>query len=82
MFEITERPISPREVMEVVAHEANGAIAHFSGVVRRYSRGRKIRYLEYQAYPAMAEKKMRQIGREVAERFGVEHLAMIHRVGR
>ncbi|MFQ5896254.1 MAG: molybdenum cofactor biosynthesis protein MoaE [Nitrospinota bacterium] len=82
MIRISPEPIHPDMVIGAVAgDEEDGAICHFSGVVRRYSRGRRITHLEYHAYPAMAERKMRQIAEEIAERFGVRRLAMVHRVG-
>ena len=37
--------------------------------------------LEYQAYKAMAETVLAEIGREVEERFGTPHIAIVHRVG-
>src|SRR5690606_30395708 len=44
--------------------------------------GRRVEYLEYDAYPPMAEKKMREIAGEVRERWPVTAIAMQHRMGR
>ena len=38
--------------------------------------------LDYEAFEEMALETLRTIGAEIAERFGVRRLAMIHRVGR
>jgi MoaE-MoaD fusion protein len=43
--------------------------------------GRAVDSLEYQAHETMAERVLGQIADEVAERFGVERLAIVHRVG-
>jgi molybdopterin synthase catalytic subunit len=38
--------------------------------------------LEYDAYPEMAVAKMRQIGEELRDRWPVDQVAIVHRVGR
>jgi molybdopterin synthase catalytic subunit len=38
--------------------------------------------LEYDAYPEMAVAKMRQIGDELRDRWPVDQVAIVHRVGR
>jgi molybdopterin synthase catalytic subunit len=49
--------------------------------VRDEARGRAIRYLEYEAYPGMAEREMERIAAEAAERWPGVRLAIEHRVG-
>jgi molybdopterin synthase catalytic subunit len=39
-------------------------------------------YLEYDAYPEMAERVMRQLAEEAKERFELEDCAVLHRTGR
>jgi len=82
MFQITSEPIDPRRVEATVTHSGAGAICTFHGVVRDNNLGRQVRYLEYEAYPPMAEKTMRQIGHEIAARWPETRTAMVHRVGR
>ncbi|NLE77870.1 MAG: molybdenum cofactor biosynthesis protein MoaE, partial [Chloroflexi bacterium] len=75
----------PLDVNEVVArvHRADcGGILTFVGTVRDHNRGRRVQYLEYEAYPEMAEAKLRQIGQEVLDRWDVTDVALVHRVGR
>ena len=43
--------------------------------------GRSVEGLEYEAYEAMALPVFGQIADEIAERFGVERLAILHRTG-
>ena len=38
--------------------------------------------MEYDAYPEMAVAKMRQIGEELRDRWPVDQVAIVHRVGR
>jgi len=60
----------------------DGALALFEGIVRNHSRGKQTLYLEYEAYEAMALAKMREIGAQMKERFAIDRLAMVHRLGR
>ena len=82
MYRIIDRPISADELGELVADPAAGGICVFLGVVRDTTRGRRVRYLEYEAHVPMAESKMKEIGGELAERFGLHRVAMVHRIGR
>ena len=59
-----------------------GAIALFYGVVRNENLGRAVQYLEYDAYPEMAIKKMREVADEVRAKFPVAEVGVLHRIGR
>ena len=65
-----------------VSHASVGGIVVFEGVVRDHARGKQIRYLEYDAYPEMAEQQIRTIIAEAERRWGVERVAVAHRFGR
>ncbi|MFY0569323.1 molybdenum cofactor biosynthesis protein [Archangium lansingense] len=81
LFRVVDRPLRLEEVVEAVSGEAYGGLVTFSGSVRNQTRGRRVLRLEYEAYPPMAEKKLAEIGAEVAERFNGTRLAIVHRVG-
>ncbi|MBN1246575.1 MAG: molybdenum cofactor biosynthesis protein MoaE [Anaerolineae bacterium] len=82
-FEITEHVISADDVVARLVAPAVGGVVTFVGVVRDNSEGRKTLYLEYEAYPAMAEKVLQQIADEVRARWPeVLDVAIVHRVGR
>ena len=81
LFRVVDRPLLLQEVVEAVAGEAYGGLVTFSGSVRNQTRGRGVMRLEYEAYPPMAEKKLAEIGAEVAGRWGGTRLAIVHRVG-
>src|SRR4029078_8359135 len=57
-FRVTEEPLSLDAVAAEVADERAGAVATFTGTVRRQSRGREVTRLEYEAYAEMAEEMM------------------------
>ena len=82
MYRIVEEPIAADALHEVVRRDSDGAVVTFSGVVRDNSGGRRTRYLVYDAYRGMAEKKMEEIGGEVRGRWEVDQVAVLHRVGR
>lgn len=79
---ITHEPIDAQELIGAVQTPADGAVCVFYGVVREDSRDRKVQYLEYDAYPEMAEKKMREILAEVRARWPAQRAAIVHRIGR
>ncbi len=83
LFAITERAISVDEVAARLADPAVGAVVTFIGVVRGKTDERETVYLEYEAYPEMAEQVLAQVGGEVKERWPeVREVAIVHRVGR
>lgn len=81
MFEISDKPITMEQVNKAVLGPGQGAIVNFVGVVRDHSRGQKVIELEYFAYKGMAEKKLRQIGDEIKKNWGLDNVAIVHRVG-
>ncbi len=83
LIEITEQVISVDEVAARLADPANGAVVTFIGVVRGVTEGRETLYLEYEAYPEMAEKVLQQIAGEIRARWtDIREVAIVHRVGR
>jgi len=83
LFEITEGQLSADEIVGRLADPAVGAVIAFVGVVRGETEGREVLYLEYEAYPEMAEATLRQIGDEIRERWtSIRQVAIVHRVGR
>ena len=81
MFKIVDEPIDATQLGEMVRTEADGAVCVFLGVARKFSRGREVVHLEYEAYPEMAEKKMAEIGDEIKDKFGAERVVILHRTG-
>ena len=81
LYRVDEAPIDPAEAVRAVTGPDRGAIATFTGVVRAHDHGRAVLRLEYHAYREMAERVLRQIGREVEEKFGTPHVAILHRIG-
>jgi len=81
-FRLTEQPIDPQRLSDLVASPRAGAIATFAGTVRDHARGRGVLVLEYEAYAEAAEKALARIGAEIREQWDVEAVAIWHRTGR
>ena len=80
-FRVTEEPLSLEAVAAEVADERAGAVATFTGTVRRQSRGREVTRLEYEAYAEMAEEVMAKLAAELEQRYELCAVAIHHRVG-
>jgi molybdopterin synthase catalytic subunit len=81
MFEIVSHPIDAAAVTAAAAHPAAGAIVTFLGTTRDHNDGRRVIRLEYEAYPEMAVAEMKKIGAAMRERWPIERVAIVHRIG-
>ena len=79
---ITHEPLDRAALIQSITHPGVGGIVVFEGVVRDNARGKEVRYLEYEVYAEMATAKIAEIIAEAARRWGVERVAVAHRVGR
>lgn len=59
-----------------------GAVVSFLGTTRSPNRGEEVAFLEYEAYPEMAEKVMAEILAEMRARWPLGRIALWHRLGR
>lgn len=82
MHEIVQDILDSRKVVRKVATDKDGAIVTFAGIVRGSNQGKKVLFLEYQAYPEMAVKMMQRIENEIRDTWGITDVAIQHRVGR
>lgn len=82
MYRITTEPIDLNELYAAVSDPQAGGIAIFLGVVRDRNIDREVRFLEYEAYPEMARKKLAEIGESAKKRWPIRRVALIHRTGR
>jgi molybdopterin synthase catalytic subunit len=81
MYEIVSQPIAVSAVTAAVADPGAGAIVTFIGTTRDHNDGRRVTRLEYEAYPEMALAEMRKIGEVVRQRWPIERVAIVHRIG-
>jgi molybdopterin synthase catalytic subunit len=81
MIEITQEIIEHASLTERVRSDQAGAVVTFLGTVRDMTDGKRTASMEYEAYPEMAERKMREIEAEARERWPIVDAALVHRVG-
>ena len=82
VFEITREPIDIAGLRGRLLEGDSGAVVIFDGVARNNTKGRRTLYLEYEGYEPMALRTMGQIGIEVHERWPINRVGIIHRLGR
>ena len=82
MIALTRDPIDYHGLTELVRRPNCGAVVTFLGTVRDLTGDRVTVALDYEGYPAMAEKKLTEIESDTRARWPVGELAMIHRLGR
>jgi molybdopterin synthase catalytic subunit len=82
MGTIQTDPIRTEDLMEKVRADGDGAVSVFLGTVRDHNQGRRVLYLEYHAYEAMAEREIGRLENEAVERFGVSRVHVVHRTGK
>ena len=76
MIRVTSDPVRAEAVIESLQRPVHGAVVTFLGTVRKYTEGREVLYLDYEAYPEMAEEQLREIAEEVKAREGIEDVAL------
>jgi molybdopterin synthase catalytic subunit len=83
MIEITHEPLDPGAIAASAQKDCNGAIVTFLGNTRDHTAGRKVLFLEYEAYRPMADKKLAEVAAEMMERWpDVRDVSICHRLGR
>lgn len=75
-------PLDVTAVAAAVAGARDGAVATFVGLVRNHNGGRRVLWLDYEAYAPLAVKAFEQIAGEAAARWPDAQIAIHHRTGR
>jgi molybdopterin synthase catalytic subunit len=81
-FRVTADPLDANAVVAVVSSADCGAVTTFVGLVRDDNGGRRVLWLEYEAYEPLALKAFARIDEEAGEKWPSIALAIHHRVGR
>ena len=81
---VTSEPLDLQALIEEISHTstADGAIASFVGLVRETNQGRRVSYLEYEAYEPLAVRALQLIIKEAGETWADTRLGVHHRTGR
>ncbi len=81
MFKIVNQPIEIESLKATLEDAHAGACVTFEGWVRNHNEGKPVQALDYEAYPELAEKEGERILVEAREKFSVQTIACVHRVG-
>jgi molybdopterin synthase catalytic subunit len=81
VYLISDERIDLAAVLAAVGSPAAGGSVLFVGTTREENEGRIVERLEYEAYRDMAIGEMTRIGDEIARRWPIVKVAMVHRVG-
>ena len=81
---VTAAPLNLQALIDEVASTstADGAIASFSGLVREHNQGRRVSFLEYEAYESLAIRALQRIIDEAREAWRDTRVGVHHRIGR
>lgn len=81
MIELTSAPIDTAAALCHVTSPAAGAVVLFLGTTRQFTRGRETASLDYECYPAMAERKLAELEAEARRRWSLVECVIVHRIG-
>lgn len=81
-FRVASDPLDVAAVSAIVSSPDCGAVATFVGLVRNENGGRRVLWLDYEAYEPLAVKSFIRIDEEAGERWPSIGLAIHHRIGR
>lgn len=79
---VTPDPLAVDAVLRVVEGPGSGAVTTFVGLVRDHNQGRKVLFLDYEAYAPLAEKALATIVAEAEAQWAGARMAIHHRTGK
>ncbi|MBX7166900.1 MAG: molybdenum cofactor biosynthesis protein MoaE [Pirellulales bacterium] len=82
MIALTHSPIDAAALLAHVQSKQAGAVVLFLGTVREMTAGRQTLALDYDGYPAMADKVLADLEAEARQRWPLIEVAIVHRLGR
>lgn len=82
MIRLTSDAIDYHALTDAVLRPDCGGVVLFLGTVRELTGDVRTVYLDYEAYPPMAEAKMAAIEADVRAKWPVGDVAIVHRLGR
>jgi len=82
LIRIVRSPIQIEPLVSTLQQPEDGAVVVFDGIVRNHSRGRRTLHLEYEGYEPMALRKMKELEESARNRWPVNRIAVVHRLGR
>jgi molybdopterin synthase catalytic subunit len=82
LYRVSPEPLDSPAVARLVSSRETGAVITFAGLVRDHNAGRRVLWIDYEAYAPLAEKMFQRIAAEALKMWPSVRLAIHHRVGR
>lgn len=79
---ITDKPISPKRLVDKVKTDSSGCILAYIGLIREHSRGKPVLSVEYKDAKGTAENRLEEIASEVRQKWQLNNIAICHRIGK
>ncbi len=84
LVKVTSAPLELQALAAEISSGADGdgAVVTFAGLVRDHNQGRRVRFLEYEAYEPLAVRALERIVVEARDAWPSARLGLHHRIGR
>jgi molybdopterin synthase catalytic subunit len=81
---VTSAPLNLQALSDELSRSStgHGAVASFVGLVREQNQGRRVSFLEYEAYEPLAVRALQRIVAEAREAWADTRIGVHHRIGR
>jgi molybdopterin synthase catalytic subunit len=79
---VTSEPLDVDGLVALLGAQGDGAVVTFAGLVRDHNLGRRVRFLEYEAYEPLAVRALQLIVGEATQLWPSARVAAHHRIGR
>jgi molybdopterin synthase catalytic subunit len=79
---VVTAPLDADSLVALVGAQGDGAVVTFAGLVRDHNQGRRVHFLEYEAYEPLAVRALQQIIDEAKQLWPSARVATHHRLGR
>jgi molybdopterin synthase catalytic subunit len=81
---VTSAPLNLQALSDELSRSStgDGAVASFVGLVREQNQGRRVSFLEYEAYEPLAVRALQRIADEAREAWADTRIGVHHRIGR
>jgi molybdopterin synthase catalytic subunit len=78
---IVDQPIHPEEVINQARTNNSGCVVSYVGLIRDNSHDKAVLSVEYRDPDGQAQNRLTTLGEEIAAKFAVNNLALVHRTG-
>ncbi|MBX3432640.1 MAG: molybdenum cofactor biosynthesis protein MoaE [Pirellulales bacterium] len=81
MSRLTHDPIDVAAMLAAAAQPAAGGVVLFLGITRQFTGAAETVELAYEAYEAMAERRLESLAAAARKRWSLAHAEIVHRLG-